>query len=66
MLAWTESQANGDGPRCVYWEYGIDLPDEQWERLRRALPCTAARTNFRVATIIAAYEEATGTCIGCD
>jgi hypothetical protein len=39
---------------------------EQWERLRRRLPRPPANPRVPVAEIQRAYEEATGTCLGCD
>ena len=73
MLFWAEVQAYVDEVRQECWSHGIDpvvvAPaderEEQWERLRRSLPRTEPQKGFR-AEMIAAYEEATGTCLGCD
>jgi hypothetical protein len=39
---------------------------EQWERLRRRLARLPARRGATATQLIQAYEEATGTCLGCD
>jgi hypothetical protein len=77
MLVWAELQAYVDEVRQECWSHWVgpvvavteepaDEQDEQWERLRRSLPRTDTAKKFQIAEIIAAYEEATGTCIGCD
>jgi hypothetical protein len=75
MLLWAELQACVDEVRQGCWSHGIDPvvatavepaeEDGQWERLRRSVPRTEPRPRFR-AEMIAAYEEATGTRLGCD
>jgi hypothetical protein len=39
---------------------------EQWERLRRRLARPPARRGPNLAKLYQTYEEATGTCLGCD
>jgi hypothetical protein len=39
---------------------------EQWERLRLRLAPPPARRGPNLTKLYQAYEEATGTCLGCD
>jgi hypothetical protein len=39
---------------------------EQWDLLRRRLARQPRKEKVPVAEMIRAYEEATGTCVGCD
>jgi hypothetical protein len=39
---------------------------EQWEQLRRRLARPPLRHGPDLAKLYQAYEEATGTCLGCD
>lgn len=50
------------GPSLV----GVDDHREQWECLRRRLAHLPRPAKVPVAEMIRAYEEATGTWIGCD
>ncbi len=45
---------------------GEDETQEQWEVLRRRLSPPPQRQRVPVAEMYRAYEEATGTLVGCD
>jgi hypothetical protein len=44
----------------------VDRHEEQWEWLRKRLAARLQNKKPSVASLCQAYEEATGTCIGCD
>jgi hypothetical protein len=45
---------------------GADERPEQWERLRKRLAPRAPGPRHLVTELRQEYEEATGTCLGCD
>lgn len=47
-------------------EEDVGGPDEQWQWLRRRLHRQPPQRRALVTQMIQAYEEATGTTIGCD
>jgi len=67
-----EAQVKVFDCRLVRPSAGGQLPGEaaeaaeQWERRRRRLAPPPARRVPDLAKLYQAYEEATGTCVGCD
>jgi hypothetical protein len=45
---------------------GVDEWLREWERLHQRLAPRPPEKQLCVAAICQAYEEATGTCVGCD
>jgi hypothetical protein len=45
---------------------GVDEWCEEWERLHQRLAPRPPEKRLSIADICQAYEEATGTCVGCD
>jgi hypothetical protein len=45
---------------------GVDEWREEWDRLHKRLAPRPPEKRLCIADICQAYEEATGTCVGCD